>query len=212
MRDDAQDLFTALGARAVRGERRAQPPLVAAEAALGVPALPVERARKAPPQGAPVGRHRPAMAHVARIELDDRAAEAQGLPAEAMVVLGIIGRIRQRGIEPEQGGRLPHGGRKIRRILRGASARNGAKDEVRVRLDDRGELGPRPATMARAFALARAHAIILADVPRFEPGSVDGDDRPRRDQARATGAGDDGVLRPTEGPPFSASAKSRCAA
>src|SRR3954451_43725 len=66
---------------------------------LRVPALMVQGARETPAHRAPVGRLRPAPPGVARVERDDALAQAQLLAAEAVVVLGVVARVRQRRVE-----------------------------------------------------------------------------------------------------------------
>jgi len=69
--EDTQDELAPLGLMSSRGQRGAEATLVLAEAPLDVPALVVEHARKALPEGSPIGCLRPAPAGVAAVQGDD---------------------------------------------------------------------------------------------------------------------------------------------
>ena len=212
MGEDPEREFAPLRGRAAGGEGGAEAPFVLAEAALRMPALVVQRTWEAPAHRAPVGRLRPAPPGVARVERDDAPAHAELLAAEPVVVLGVVARVGQRRVEGHEGGRLPHGGGEVGRVLAGTDAGGRAEDQVRAGVQDRRELRPGPPAPPRALRLAAAQAEVGADVARLEPGGVHRGHRRGVDQAGTPGAGDGRGLGTAEGPPFSAPASSRRAA
>jgi hypothetical protein len=207
--EDPQDDFARLRGTAASAQSRAEASLVLAKAALGMPALMVQRTREVPSHGAPVGRLRPAPAGIPRVERDDAAPHSALLAAETVIMLGVIGRIGQRSLERKEGSRLTHCRGEVGRVLARSDAGNRAEDQVRMGVDDRGELRPGSLAMSRAPA---AQAEVGADMPSLEPGRIHGRHRCSIDQARCMGTGDDRGLSAPEGPPFSAPASSRCAA
>ena len=142
------------------------------EAALGVPALIVERPVEVPLHGAPIRRLRPAPCGVARVEADHRLPNAKFFAAEAVVVLGIITRVGEGGVDPSQRGGLPHGRAEVGRILARPDAGHGADDQMRVGMDDGGQL--RLGSLPMAGPVRPLHAEVGADVPRLKAGRIHG--------------------------------------
>ena len=209
VREHAEHELACLREQAPRAERRAEAALVPTEDALGVPALVVERPRKLPPQGAPIRRCGPP-AGAPRIERDHTVRDPQRVAAEAVVRLGVVGRVGQDGVEGQERRGLAQRGREIGRVVGGPRAGHGPEDQMRVDVGDRRELRPRPVLVGAPWVVVRApDAVVEADVPRFEPRGVDRDDRGRLDEAGADRARDDDVLGAPKGAPFSASASSR---
>ena len=209
MGEDPEDNLMPLRGGGVGGQGRAEAAFVLAEAALCVPSLMVQGARELPPHGAPVKRFRPAPAGIAWIERDDTVPHPALLAAKAVVVLGIIARIGKRGVEGQEGSRLPHRWGEVGRVLTRPGAGNRAEDQVRMHMDNGGELGPGPLAVPRTSA---AQAEVGADVPGLEPGGVHGGHRRSVDQAGIPRPPGDRGLGAAEGPPLSAPASSRCAA
>ena len=124
------------------------------------------------------------------------------------------------------GGRLAHHGDESRRIVRRAPVGARPEDEVRGGVERDGELGmlrPAMAPARRAAgmqprirgAVARrvVIAVVRAHVARVEPRAVDGDrGAGGREEPAPRRGGEERPLDRGEGPPFSASARSRCAA
>jgi hypothetical protein len=109
------------------------------EAALDVPALVIEGAREALPEGSSTRRLRPAPPGVAAVQGDDAAFDAKFVPAEAMVMLGVVARISQHRVQSYDGRGLAQGGREV---LAGADASDRADDQMRVGMQHCGQLGP----------------------------------------------------------------------
>lgn len=212
MGEDAQNQLALLGERPARSQRGAEPELVPAEGALGVPALVIQCLWEALAHLPAVSGAWPASPHVARVELDHGPTHAELLAAEPVVVLRIIARVRQSGVDGEQCRRLPHRGCEVGRVLRGSDPRDGAEDEVRVRVDDRRQLGPGASASVPALRLPATHAIVEADVPGLKTGRIDRRHRGRSDQTLACGASENRSLSLEKGPPFSAPLRSRCSA
>jgi hypothetical protein len=180
---------------------------VLAEAALGVPALIVERLVEVLPHGAPIGGLRPALACMARVAPAHCPPNVQLLTAEAVVVLGIVARIGQRGIDPGQCGGLPHRRGEVRRVLARPDAGHRADDQMRVGVDDGRQLRPSPLPVTRP--VRPPHTEGGTDVPRLEAGRVHSRHRRGVDQAACSRPLDGGGLNPEESPPASASARMR---
>lgn len=200
MGEDPEDNLTPLRGGGVGGQSRAEAAFVLAEAALCVPSLMVQGARELPPHGAPVKRFRPAPAGIAWIERDDTVPHPALPAAEAVVMLGIIARIGKRGVEGQEGSRLPHRRGEVGRVLARPGAGNRAEDQMRMHMDNGGELGPGPLAVPRTSA---AQAEVGADVPGLEPGGVHGGHRRRVDQAGIPRPPGDRGLGAAEGPPLS---------
>lgn len=178
-----------------------------AEPALDVPALVVEGLWKAIPHRAAIWSLRPAAPRVAAVEADHGLADAEILAAEAVVVLGIIAGIAERGVDRDQPRRLSHGRGEVRRVLARPDTRHGAEHEVRVGVEHDGQLGPGPLPVA--FPLCSPLAEVGADVPSLEPGRVHGGHWRRIDQVAGSGTPDHGNLNSDESPPASASKRMR---
>jgi len=176
---------------------------------LGMPALVVEPLWEAVPHRAPIGRPGPAAAGVAPIEANDCLPNAKVCATEAMVVLRIVARISEGGVDPNECRSLSHGWGEVGRVLARADARHGAKEEVRVGMDHGGEF--RPGALAMTLAPA-PQPEVGADVPCLEPRRVHRRNGGGVDQAALAGTPDHHILSPAEGPPALASARRRRAA
>ena len=117
MGEDAQDELASLRLMSSCGQCGAEATFVLAEAALNVPALVVEHARKALPNGSPVGRLRPASAGVATVQGDDAPIDAEFLATKAVVVLGIVTGVGQHRVKSQDTCGLAHGGCEVQRWL-----------------------------------------------------------------------------------------------
>jgi hypothetical protein len=84
----------------------------------------------------------PTKTGVAAVQGDDAALDAKFVPAEAMVVLGIIPCIGQHRVQSYDGRGLAQGGREVRGVLAGAGASDRADDQMRVGMQHCGQLGP----------------------------------------------------------------------
>lgn len=199
--------------RRVLAERRPEPPFVAAEHALRVPALAVERCRERPAQRATARGARPAAPTTPRIERDHDVGNTEILMTQSVMGLGIVGCIGQDRVQREQRGRLPESGREIGRVIGRAFAQRHPEDQVRVRVRRHRDFRPAAALVRPArVAVGAANAVMGADVPDLESRGIDGRDRCRIKQPRVLGSGDDALLGAAKGPPFSASTRSRRAA
>ena len=186
---------------------------MAAEHALRVPALAVERFRERPAQRATARGARPAAPTAPRIERNHHVGNAEILMTEPVVGLGVVGRIGEDGIQREQRRRLPESGREIGRVIGRAFAQRHPEDQVRVRVRRHRDFRPAAALVCPTrVALGAANAVMGADVPDLESRGIDRRYRRRVDEPGLLGAGDDLALGAAKGPPFSASTRSRRAA
>ena len=177
-----------------------------AGAAFGMPGLVIGGRRKAVSHCPPIGRLGPAAARVAAVEADHRLPDAEIFATKAVIVLGIVARVAEGRVDPNEGRGLSHGWGEIGRVLARVDTRHRAQDEVGVGMNHGGELGPGALPMTRAPA---AQPEVGAHVPRLEPGRVQRGDRRRIDQAAPVGAPDHHGLSAAEGPPAWASARMR---
>ena len=173
MRKNAQDGLALLRPGAPRCQCRSKPPLVAGEHALGMPALMIQVGGERAPHLAPIGCLRPATAHVAPVERDHRVWDTQLLAAEPVVVLRVIAGIGERRVELQDGSGLAHRRCEVGRVLSRPGAGDRAKDEVRVRMDNSGQLRPGAPPMVRPLRLTPTHPVVEAHVPGFEAGRID---------------------------------------
>lgn len=212
MGEDAQDHLALLGECSARGQRGAEPTFVPAEGTLCVPALMIQRLREALAHFPAVGGAWPSPSHIAWVQLDHGSAHAELFSAEPMVVLGVVTRVCQRGLDREQRCRLSHRGRKRGRVLRGTGPGHRAQDEVRLGMYDRREFLPSPSGSVLTFRFPTADAVIEAGVTSFESGGVHCRYRRGSDQPCTRGASENRMLNLEKGPPFSAPRRSRCSA
>ena len=225
VREHAQHLLGGQGRAAARGECGAQPTLVAGEDTLDLLALAVERLGERAPHGPAIGRAGPAATGGPPIERHGRRGHPQFLAAESMDVLGVVAGVGRRRPEAHQGGGLPQHRGQGRGVGRRPPGGQRAGDQMRARVHDDCQLGiPRPMVRLRRGG-ARMEpgvgstvgggmgiAIVGAGMPRVEPGGVHRRDGPRGEEPRPGRPGKADLLDPAEGPPFSAPARSRCAA
>lgn len=141
MSQDADQDFVELVRFAPCGEGGTQSTLVTGEAAFGLGAMtipPVGKAVVHHPAIAPLGRPE----SVSRIERDDRAANAEFLAAERVIVLCIATLVAQQPPRSKVRRCLPDGGGEVRRVLAGTSSGDGADDQLRIRVKHGRELWP----------------------------------------------------------------------
>ena len=209
MREHSQDGFALLRGRVSCGKRRAESALVPGEHALRMPALVIEYLGKGTSHGASVVRFRPAATRIAWIQVDHRLADPQDLATEPVIVFPVVARISEHCIERQGDGRLTYYGSELGRVLRWSDPGHSTHNQVRMRMDHGGELGPRPATMRCAFRLSTTDAVVETHMPGFQTSRVHGSHRGGINQSCAPCTADDNRLCPLKDPPFSASAKSR---
>ena len=181
MREDAEQDLAALGSRVPRSQCGAEPALQPREDALRLPSLAIEVSRETPLYSAPVGRQRPASAHVPAVECDHGLGQGQRLATEAVVVLRVVAGTAQQATHGKHPGRLAHGRRATAAILARAAGDDGTGDQVGRGVAHGREL--RPVAPPAAKECSTPVNEVGADVLGLEPGGVDGDDRRRRDQA-----------------------------
>jgi len=224
MGEHAQHLLGSEGRGAARGKRGAQPPLVSGEDALDLLALRIQRVGKGAPHGPTVRGPGPA-AGGAPVEGYRGRGHAQLLPAEPVHVFRIVACIGGGRREADQPGGLAQHRGQGGGVMRRPPAGQRPDNQVRARVDDDRQLRvARPAMRGRRRGAAMELgvggvigrgvpvAIVGTSVPRVEARRVYRGNGPRGEETTPGSAGDADLLDPAEGPPFSAPARSRCAA
>jgi len=186
-------------------QRAAEPPLVSAECALGLPPLAVyplvtgalgARAEVPSHLGPVAARWHPVVP--ARVDRDHRRADAQALAREPVVVLGVERGVGHHPVPEDQQGRQQQDRGKFRGIVARAGGDGDPGDEVRVRVDRGGQLGP---TAGRLLG-ARTGDEVARGVAAVEAGGIDGDGGSFGDQL-ALDRGRNGAFEEVEeAPPF----------
>lgn len=146
-----------------------------AEAALDVPTLVIKNAGKVLVEGSPVGRLRPTPPCVPPIQGNDAAPDAEFIAAETMVVLSVVARIGQNHAQSYERSGLAQSGCEVGRVLAGADASDSADDQMRVDVENCGELWPGSLPMARTVAASSAE--VLTHMPCFQSSRVHRGDR-----------------------------------
>ena len=198
MGEDTQHKFVLLGFVAAGGQGGAWAALVLAEGALDMPALVTGFSGEVFPSCPAIGCFGWIAAGVARVERDDRLAQAQFFPAKAMVVLGIISRVGQSCFKGDQARSLPHGWDRVGRVLAWPYAWHSAHDHMGGRVHNGAELRPGPLSVSRPIAPQPEMGAHMAG----QSHCVHGGNRGCGCQAHGLGTLDQRGLSPAERPPF----------
>lgn len=195
MRQYPQQTFGFLRQPAARPQRRAEASFVARDRALDLPALTIDSSEEAPFHLPPVfgcgPRSGPSFARG-----DNGLTNAKAFPTQHVVVFGIVAGIGQEPIETDVPGGLRHGRRKLRRVLRGTEANEGAGQKMALPMADQRQL--RPMKTGMAFVPA-APDVVATHVAGFEPGRIDDALGMLPDQRALVGAPEDDSLEKNEG-------------
>lgn len=224
MGEHAQHLLGGQRRAAAGRERGAQPPLVPGEHALHLLALAIQGMGEGATHGPAIGRARPASGRPS-VESHRGRCHAQLLSAEPVHVFRVVARIGRGRHEVNEPRRLAEHRREGGRVVRRPPAGERPDNEVRAGVDDDGQLGvARPAVRAgrgrapvepgvgRAVGRGVAVAIVGTGVPRVQARGIYRGNGPRGEQTTPGSAREADLLDPAEDPPFSAPARSRCAA
>jgi hypothetical protein len=182
-----------------------EPPLVPAERGLGLPPLAVHPPVPAPlrllaeplDHLPPVLGLGPLAAPVAAVERDDGGPHPEVLPAVPVVLLGIERGVGQHPVPGDGQRRLGHDGLELRGVVGRAGRDAGPGEEVAVRIDGDGDLGPQPRGVLAAGSLEE----VAGGVAALQPGGIDSRGRPVADQA-AVGCGRGGAVEEDDELPF----------
>lgn len=186
-----------LGRAGPGSEERAEQSLVPGDGTLDLPPLVVDRPGEGPPQRPPVQGPRPPPAGVPRVEPEDGLRDAEVVPAQGVVVLGVVRGITQHPADPEEPGGLSDGGRELGRVLARAAAEHRPGQEV-----GRGVAGDRQLRPGQPGEplVPGPPDVVAGGVPGVQPGRIDGDLGPGGGQAASAGVGEDGPLEGVEAP------------
>jgi hypothetical protein len=141
----------------------------------------------------------------ARVEFDRREPNAKLFPRKDVIMLAVVSGISKETIEIEVRCRLPHSGRKIRRIMAGTAPERDTSDQVRVGMGNSRQFGP--SRMGRKLVALRSSCVMAADMTGLKAGRVNGTFGFGVDQAALACAVEDGRKESVEAPFF----KSFCA-
>lgn len=105
-----------------------------------------------------------------RIDGNHRAADAKLHTAQGVVMLRVIGFVRQKPSRTQIGRCLPHGRDEIRGVLAWTKTGNGSYDQLRRSVENSGQLGPR-----RVLRITRPELALKVDrdMSCFQAGGVD---------------------------------------
>ena len=205
MGQDAEEALARSGLVGAPGHRAAEPALVSAEGALGLPPLaehppvPVALLARAEVTGH-LGPVLPARfaAVAARVDRDDRRADPQISPREPVVRLGIECRVGQHPVPGDAQGGQQQDRCELRGVVGRAEGDGGTGDDVRVGVDGGGQLRP---GAGRVLALASGDEIARG-VPAVQAGGIDGGGGSFGDQFAFDGGRDGAFEEVDEDPPF----------
>lgn len=170
MGQDAQIALALLGGEGTGSQERSQASLVSREGALDLPALAERVSRETFLHFAPARARRP-FARPARLQRDDRAANAQGFAAKDMMRLAVVGGVRHHATPVHQRIGFAHDRSKLRRVIGRASADARRRPEVALAMAQDRQFWP--TLVQRFFSFRLFPAKITADVAAFEAGGVD---------------------------------------
>jgi hypothetical protein len=169
MRQNSQQTLGFLGLPATRAQRRAETSLMARDRTFDLPALTVDSSKEAPFHLPAVFGAGPGSGPSFACR-DNGGTNAKFLSAQYMVVFGIVAGVSQEPIEVNVLRGLPHGRRKLRRILRRAEAHEGAGQQMALAVTHQRQLWPMQS--GKAF-LAATPDVVAADMARLEPRGID---------------------------------------
>ncbi len=170
MGQNAEEAFTYLSRVLASPQDRSQSAFVTRDDTLGMRAVRIYKPMKVSFHLATVFAFGPSSTAAALVERNDGRADAEFFAAETMIVLGIVTGIGEQAIPVEVLGGLPHGGRKLRRILAGSRRNQCGGDQVCAGVTDEGEFGP---SAPPKTPIAHTRYVVGAGVGRSHPGGID---------------------------------------
>ena len=197
MNKDAKENLLSPGLIRFGSECRSELPLVLGEGTFHVSSLPVDAAGEATLQCATVAAFRPG-AVSAIVDRCHQGSNAQELPAEGVMVIAVVGGVRQDLVQGDPGRRLHHGGREVRRVIGRTAANLCSEPEVAGRMAEHRELGE--GVDPELTSVGTLAAVVEAHVPGLVPGGVDGPFGLVLDQAAAVGGVGNSVEQSIETP------------
>lgn len=180
-------------------QSRSQLSLVLGERTFDVDPLGVHMARKAALEGPAVPTPRP-LARASHVDRCHQRADPQKLPAELVMALAVVGRIRQDLVESDSRGAFHHRGCKVGRVIAGAPAYLSGQPQITSRVTQHRQLGKgaRPEVPGVGTLAAEVEAYMAG----FVAGRVDRPFGILLDQAAAVGAPGNRVEQSIETPFF----------
>ena len=198
MDEHAQEALAGLRLVAARPHGRAQKAFVPAECALDLPPLPVDVPLEPTCHLRPVTPRRRCIG-ASVVDGNHGRANPQLLPAQGVVVLGIVAGIGQQAVEADVPGRLPHRIGELRRVVAGAARGHRTGQQMRAVVADHGQLRP---VLAASEAPAAAQ-VVDAGLVGLQACGIDGGLWMVVNQAATLGSGESSSKERLESPPFS---------
>src|ERR1700677_54502 len=193
--------FSCSGLIAASAKGGAQSAFGSRDDALGLPALAIFTTVKTPLHLPSVTGLGPATAAVARIELDDRRANAQALAGHHMIGFGVVTAVAQKPVDLQ----IP-GGRQHRRleqweVVTGPNAGQRGDNKMALGVADEGELGELGNSIA-TISVTQAPGIVRTPHRGFQTRGIDCRLGARLDQAIRFSIGDDRAQQAVKAPFF----------
>ena len=170
MSENSQQALSAPAGFTAGAHSATQYPLELRDGALHLPAVGVDTLRETSAHLAPIpalGRSRPA---TPRVKRNDRGADAELLPAQAVVMLAIVRGISQHAVEGNVLGRQDHGCAELRRVVAGTSTDNGAREQMGSGVAAQSQL--RPAAPPEG-PVTLSLDVVQAGMSALQPGRVE---------------------------------------
>jgi len=160
-----QNSKKALGLATGRGaspQGRTQSPLVPGVHALGVPPSAVGPSRKSFVHLPTIASGRAVGLWTTRVDGNHGLANTQFLPADLVVGLGVVGRVRQQAIDGQTPNSLPHGGQEIRGVVARTVAQLHGGYQVTEMVIHKGQLGKATVSFHAALAGQKVPTDVVA--------------------------------------------------
>jgi hypothetical protein len=184
MSQNAQQAFIELGRFVTGTQKGAQQPLVSGESAFDLPSLSVDFVEESffhlsavfglgPLQG------------ISSASRNHSGADAQNVPAQDMIMLGIVSGVAQDLIPTSFRCSLTQNGSKLRRVLRRSPTDEGTGEQVSTGMTSNAEF--RPSASVETF-VASAPDVVTTDVTAFQTRGIDCNLRPSANELALTGS------------------------
>lgn len=199
MSQNSEQALTFLSLVVSGSQGGAEQPLMSADHALDLPALPIDAFEEPPFHLPPILGFGPAASRVTSVQGDDRTANPQPLAAQAVVALAVIAGVAQQTGQVDVANGLPHRGPKLRMVVARSANHEGSGNQMALRVTDQGELGPAATAktpVSTAFYKVGAHVVA------FQAGGVNRSLGLGSDQVKLASAVENGAQEAGKSPFF----------
>ena len=164
--------FSCSGLMGASAKGRAQSAFGSRDDALGLPALPVFSAVKTPLHLTSITCLGPATTAIARIEFDDRRANAKALTGHHMIGFGVVSAVAQKAVDLQVPCCRQHRGFEQGKVIAGSHAGQRRCDQMRSVVTDDGELGELGNSIATA-SVTQTPRIVRRSHRGFQTRGID---------------------------------------